>query len=347
MSDVNTIKRPNDPMTDLSPLQSALRRAVEIGLSTDQIDRLRNLYAEAKRDLNKANADLASAELDFELAQSHTGGSAAASARGQVAETVHRRMTDIRIRTTELALAILTEEQRRALSTQAGTDEKVHDLTAAMPSAGKDSKVVEIEIAAAVLERIIGWAKIFAWSVAIPATVLVAILTVAGISKFADFISSVNESEKRVTEYFAKSEKQISDLVGRATDTATKYQAQLDAIEQQQTSLQETVNELERLVGAPGSKVSSAVLRKLQIAFRPFQSYLMRLGYQPERQQIQFAYANPNTSEAYYLDGTIYVSEKYATATDLAFREYLHHVLWDGSGKPLRAGVSDAASAVE
>jgi predicted PurR-regulated permease PerM len=135
-------------------------------------------------------------------------------------------------------------------------------------------RAVEIEIAAAVLERVIGWAKIFAWCVAIPAAVLVAIFAVAGIGKFADFISRVHESEKRVGEYVATSEKQISDLVGRATETATKYQAQLDAIERQQTSLQETVNELERLVGAPGSKVSSAVLSKLQTAFRPFQSYL-------------------------------------------------------------------------
>lgn len=335
-------------MTDLSLLQSALRRAVEIGLSADQLDRLRNLYAEAKRDLNTANADLASAELDFELAQSHAGGLVAAGGRDKL-ETVHHRMSDIRMRTTALALAILTEEQRRALSTRVTPDEQGRDLRAAMPSAEKDSKVVEIELATAVLERMIGWAKIFAWSVAIPATVLVAILTVAGIGRFADFISRVNESEKRVTEYVAKSEKQMSDLVGRATDTASKYQAQLDAIERQQANLKETVNDLERLVSAPGSKVSSAALGKLQIAFRPFQSYLIRLGYQPERRQIQFAYASPNMgTEAYYTDGTIYVSEKYATVTDLAFREYLHHVLWDGSGKPLKAGaISDAASAVE
>lgn len=348
VGDLNTIEPINDPMTDLSLLQSALRCAVEIGLSADQLDRLRNLYVEARRDLNKENADLASAELEFELAQPHAGGVAGAGGRDKL-EAVRYRMGDIRMRTTALALAILTEEQRRALSTRMTPDEHGRDARPELPSSEKNSKVVEIELAAAVLERMIGWAKIFAWSVAIPATVLVAILTVAGIGKFADFISRVNESEKRVTEYVAKSEKQISDLVGRATDTATKYQAQLDAIEQQQANLKETVNDLERLVSAPGSKVSSAVLGKLQSAFRPFQSYLMSLGYQPERRQIQFAFANPNAgTDAYYQDGTIYVSEKYAAVTDLAFREYLHHVLWDGSGKPLKAGaISDAASALE
>lgn len=348
MSDPNTAERPLDFAADLSLLQSALRRAVEIGLSDDQLNRLRDAYAEGKRGLNKANAELVSAELDLELAQSLPGDLSAAGAVAEV-ETIKRRMTDIRIRTMAVALAVLTEEQRHVLTMQGSQDEKVRSIVAGTGSTGKDSKVVEIEIAMAVLDRMIGWAKIFAWCVAIPGAILVAIFAVAGIGKFADFISRVNESEKRVGEYVAKSEKQVSDLLSRATDTVSKYQAQLNAIEQRQSALQETVDELEQLVGAPGSKIPSAVLSKLQQAFRPFQSYLIKLGYQPERPQIRFAYADPKMgSVAYYNDGTVYVKEEYASAADLAFREYLHHVLWDGGGRPInKAPIAEAASAVE
>jgi hypothetical protein len=182
MGDGNPIERLNGPMTELSLLQSALRRAAELGLSADQLDRLRNLYAEARRDLNRANADLASAELDFELAQSHAGGLAAGGDWGAI-ETVLHRISDIRNRTTAVALAILTQGQRHALSSVIAPDEHPRNLRAALPSPGKDSKVVEIEIATAVLERMIGWSKIFGWSIAIPAAVLVAILSIMGIGK--------------------------------------------------------------------------------------------------------------------------------------------------------------------
>jgi hypothetical protein len=57
-----------DPTGDLSVLRSALHRSRDLGLTEDQLDKLRRLYAEARRELNEAGAACAAAELELELA---------------------------------------------------------------------------------------------------------------------------------------------------------------------------------------------------------------------------------------------------------------------------------------
>ena len=51
----------------------------------------------------------------------------------------------------------------------------------------KDQKIVELETAQAVVTRVIDWAKLFGWLVAVPLGLLAVTLAVWGISSFVDF----------------------------------------------------------------------------------------------------------------------------------------------------------------
>jgi len=47
---------------------------------------------------------------------------------------------------------------------------------------------VEIETAVLIAERLVSWATLFAWLVAVPPALLIAILTVIGIGKFSGVV---------------------------------------------------------------------------------------------------------------------------------------------------------------
>jgi hypothetical protein len=74
-------------------------------------------------------------------------------------------------------------------------------LQAALDSRLKDSKVVQVETAEAIEERLTNWAKFY---VGIPAAILAVVLALFGISKFSDFANLIEGEEGGPGESFAR-----------------------------------------------------------------------------------------------------------------------------------------------
>src|SRR5438876_4931820 len=66
------------------------------------------------------------------------------------------------------------------------------------PNLTKDQKLVEWETSQAVVERVHGWAKLFAYFIAIPVAVLLLVLGIAGVKTYEDFKGLVHRAEEQV-----------------------------------------------------------------------------------------------------------------------------------------------------
>jgi hypothetical protein len=77
----------------------------------------------------------------------------------------------------------------------AGASDTLDSLVAnALTARFKERSVVEVEIAAAVAERLIGWSKAFGVFVAAPIAVILVILSLFGWSKFEDVRKAANDA---------------------------------------------------------------------------------------------------------------------------------------------------------
>jgi hypothetical protein len=87
----------------------------------------------------------------------------------------------------------------------------------------KDQKVVEIEIAESIANRVIRWAKLFGFATAVPLALLVLVLGWFGITKTTDLRDIAKSAEATIT-----------NIANDATDKQEKLkqlQPQIDAIE--------------------------------------------------------------------------------------------------------------------
>jgi len=83
----------------------------------------------------------------------------------------------------------------------------------------KDKDVVEVEIASKVADRLLNWTKVFAFFIAIPASIIIIGLTVVGIEKVSDMNTVIKNGENQLQETLkaattnAKTiEKRVADL---------------------------------------------------------------------------------------------------------------------------------------
>ena len=195
----------------------------------------------------------------------------------------------------------------------------------------KDQKVVELETAVMVAERLVSWAKLFAWFVAVPAALLIAILTVIGASKFSDFTTLVAESETKLKTTVALATTNANLFAQKVADLSQK---QADADRQLATLSQEIKAVTEKLGFVPGSNLPPDAQKLLQEQFAKFQSYIVGLGYAPGTAEIKvqvLADGKPGTL-AYYSEGTIFLAKEAARDPEVIYREYLHHVLYSKIG---------------
>lgn len=95
----------------------------------------------------------------------------------------------------------------------------------------EDRKVVEYEISEAIANRLLGWAKIFGVCLALPVTVLLAILSIYGIKGVSDFDASLERLQKKNL-----------DLETVAYTTAAKVRADLTALTTQIDVISKDIN---------------------------------------------------------------------------------------------------------
>ena len=182
----------------------------------------------------------------------------------------------------------------------------------------REQKLIEIEVAAAVAERLIGWVKLLAWAIALPAALLVAVLATLGVSRYTDFVTLVDETATKLNAQVSAAERQLATLVQQANSTRARYEDKvaslergLDATAQQVSRLETDLNEVrEKLTGQPGHNIPTDTLIKLQNAFDKFQDWLIRLGYRPTERMIKFAYADDSISAVGYFHEKHYIRSK-------------------------------------
>jgi hypothetical protein len=246
---------------------------------------------------------------------------------------------------------ILSEEQRqnlrRALAsprTPVTSQAVAEAVKAVLKETLKDQKLVELETAGLVAERLMSWAKLFAGAVAVPAGLLIAVLTIIGVSKYSDFTTLVSQSEEKLKSTVTQATAN-ADLLGQKVADISQKQLQTD---RDVSSLSKELSSVkERLGFAPGSDILIETQKHLQDLFLKFQAYLVGLGYSPGSQMISIKLlesGNAAGSIAYYSDNTIFIAKEAATDPSVIYREYLHHALYSQIGVD---GIGPQRSALE
>jgi exonuclease VII small subunit len=114
-------------------------------------------------------------------------------------------------------------------------------VNAALDRTTKDKSVIEIELAAKVADRLIGWAKTFAYFVAVPVAILFIILAVFGVSKFEDVQKAADQANKLLTD---------------ATTSLEKGQKNLAVAEQKLAALTQSVAQIEQTTSQNSAKLA-------------------------------------------------------------------------------------------
>ncbi len=173
----------------------------------------------------------------------------------------------------------------------------------------KDAKVVEIEIAQAVAERLLAWAKTFALLVGVPLALLAVVLGILGINSWSDFNGTVAQGKKDIqakitvaTSSAAKLDVQARQLDGQYADLKRKFgdvsalASQVEGLSSKVTTLEEKV-EFKNMGGA-GSSAQQRVGRLIA----DYRTYLRSLGYAPKSAGFEFV-VDPKTEMNAYYDG--------------------------------------------
>jgi hypothetical protein len=158
--------------------------------------------------------------------------------------------------------------------------DQVHDI---IEQHYKDQKVVEIETTQAIASRLLDWAKLLAFFVGIPITVLLLILGVFGIKTYNDFSTQVDKARADV----AAAELAATSLKSRTASIDSDYQKLSAKISDTRTALEEQVKTLsarvdvigEKVGFTPTSKISKETKLRLEDAFSRFRDYVKGLGY--------------------------------------------------------------------
>ena len=226
----------------------------------------------------------------------------------------------------------------------------------AVTSRVKDSKVIEIETAQAIAERLVGWAKTAAIFTGIPLTLLVVVLTVLGISNWADFSKQINEGKKDVASKIADARQSISEVKDEAKAFQKEYAdlklelGDISVLKKDVSDLADKVKQLEGIQFDKSAKLDPAAKKTIERQITDFRSYLQSLGYRPPSTNLTVS-TDPTKSYNAYYDGLhIVVDPKLVTMPDIIYREYANRVLketspdsWDSPGWKIPAIFSGLA----
>ena len=210
----------------------------------------------------------------------------------------------------------------------------------------KDAKVVEVETAQAVAERLLSWAKSAAMVAAVPLTLLAIVLTVLGISNWTDFNSRIAQASKAVDAQLAAARQSAQEIGAKAT-----------ALQAQYAELQKRFGDVTVLAGdvsalASKTDVLAAKVERLETSGLPaelrasveqeiknYRGYLESLGYHPPATELKVVLKPNDPGNAYYDGERMVFGPKLAGMPDILDHEYTFHAL-----KEINPAFWDAAS---
>jgi hypothetical protein len=205
----------------------------------------------------------------------------------------------------------------------------------------RDQKVVELETSQAILERVSGWAKLLGFFVAIPLAILLATLTIWGVTKFTDFNAKVDQAQADVNKKLSAAGSKADQLATTSTQLETQYQQlrenaqRYEALGKEVQSLRTDVSKLQEKIGVtPGSAVTTQQRAAILNQLSRFQRYFQRLGYTAPAGELKVDVRDQSTMSAgtlAYFDPqthTAVISKQVAGDISVVLREYTHSVLY-------------------
>jgi archaellum component FlaC len=109
--------------------------------------------------------------------------------------------------------------------------------TEALEKLSKEKQLIEVEVASKVAERLMGWAKVFAFFLAAPAALCLIILGVVGVSKFEDVQGKIRDALTKV-------DTALEDVQSKIRDAQTKVDTALEQVNPLLTNVKKTQAEL-------------------------------------------------------------------------------------------------------
>lgn len=221
-------------------------------------------------------------------------------------------------------------------------------VAAALAEQVKDRKVLEVETADAVNERVWKWAKFYASTVGTALSILAVVLGLFGIKSFADFrsaLKSQQEAIERATEKVEAAKMRAIEVSAEISATSRSFdnskadverlamdlpavQQQLAALRRQaeveRTQLSDRIDAVENALGVA---LSSDDQRRLGEILMPYRAYLEDLGFGAARDPVTFHQAAEGTGLAFYIDSKLYFTPEALDEPTLIHREFTHHVL--------------------
>jgi hypothetical protein len=192
----------------------------------------------------------------------------------------------------------------------------------------KDQKVVETEIAEAVVTKMSNWTKLLGFFVGIPLGLIVFLLGFLGIKSYVDLNKLVSVAREDAEQKLQRVKQESDSLMSESQ----KLRSQLTEV----SGLADNVKDLSKKVELIGEKIgfepstalTSQLKTSLETSLLSFQKYLQRLGYRPKESEVR-VFIDPDLTHnpAEYSEGRIKVVAPYANDTDIVFREYTFHVL--------------------
>ena len=355
-----------------SPIDAILVQGAALGLNDEQRRRLELADIEFHRQAIELWNQQQLLILEMRCARAEAGARTASDPESMAAvDAVTVKLRQLWLRTLRETQSILSAEQLERVTDiadllpgfnpeAAGRASVNNNLAAlvsdAVASRVKDSKVIEIETAQAIAERLVGWAKTAAIFTGVPLALLVVVLTVLGISNWADFSKQINEGKKDVASKIADARQSISEVKDEAKAFEKEYAdlklklGDISALKEDVSNLGARVNQLEGIQFDKSAKLDPAVKKTIERQITDFRSYLQSLGYRPPSTNLTVSLDPTKSYNAYYDGLHIVVDPKLVTMPDIIYHEYANRVLketnsasWDSPGWKVPAVFSGLA----
>ena len=197
----------------------------------------------------------------------------------------------------------------------------------------KDAKVVEIETAQAIAERLFGWAKSAALVTGVPLGLLVVVLAVLGIRSWADFTNKIENETKRAETYLSKARTDAEEIGTAASALKTQYAdlkkqfGDVSALAVDVRELSSKVEKLEQIQFEKSPELLPEMKATVEQHIKDYRAYLQSIGYQPPKTDLKVV-VDPKTEDNAYYDGERMVAgPKLIVMPDVIYREYTNRML--------------------
>jgi len=342
------------PTMMLRGLESAISPIIQqgsrLGLTPEQQQQLRRIELDFVADVTQLlnERDL----LEIEAQKENLATNSEASLTSKQLAAIDEKTAKIRViwlQGLERAAATLSSDQRAKLVAPLATTlpsfdsafsaSKTDDISAmvtnVVSSRLKDSKVLEIESAQAVVDRLVSWAKSFALVVGVPLALLAIVLGALGISSYSDFKSSISTGQKQMLDQISKlGTETTKEFETRATSLRAGYAEQesklkeLAAIAPRLESIDDRLQRVEQ-VQFGGESSTPELQRSVQKKIEEYRVYLQKLGYKVPEGKFTITMDSTQVGNAYYSleENEIRIDPKIVRDDAVIFRPYTHRIL--------------------